>query len=511
MAAKLPNTRAARWRSRCVIGAIAAVVLSTSAAWITHRDEHTALADAGIKTAPAVRRSLSRHVFAHGTLGAWKSTRLISECYWDTRIISLLPEGTEVRKGDIICELDATRPRDYAQSRRIRLIRVKSELETARVQSQLVELRNGRRTRASEFNLTSATDAFAEYRDGTEPMTRAKLDRQGTVAGNRLDRAREQELFAEGLLRQGYSTTTRLNATQADVREAELALDAIEGRAELHDAYQADRELFALEGDLNQARANVDATKLRNSLSLTQAEFAELSDNRRFAHYTRYLGYALKSIDACTIRAPHDGRVLYANDWHRRSYGRADIEEGAEVDYRQAIIDLPDYSHFVVKAWVHEAQIEDLEIGQPVTVTVPALDHRQLDAHVSEIARFPTARNRYDRGLKEFEVGIEFDAPADALDGVSPRMDAKVEILVEYIDDTLQIPIESVLHDGDGPEVLVSKGLDIETRTVELGQTDEERVEVLFGVDEGELVIVEPSEELQRRAQANHEMTLAGE
>jgi len=509
MTGQISPTRVARWRSRCIFGAVAALIVGTSAAWMSHRDHRDTLADAGIETAPAERRSLTRYVSAHGTIGAWRSTRLISRCYWDTRIISLLPEGAEVKQGDIICELDATRPKDYARSRQIRLIRVKSELETAKVQSQLVGLRNSRRSRSSAFTLNSAENAFAEYREGTEPLTRAQLGRQASVAESRLERALEQRHVAERLLQRGYSTTTRLNATQADVREAQLSLDAIEGRTELHETYQADRELFALEGELNEARANASATHLKNALSLTQAEFAELSDNRRFAHYTRYLGYALDSIEACTIRAPHDGRVLYANDWHRRSYGRAEIEDGAEVDYRQAIIDLPDYSKFVVKAWVHEAQITDLAIGQSATVTVAALDDRQLDGHVAEIGRFPTARDRYRRDLKEFEVGIEFDSTSEALKGISPRMDAEVEILVEDRDDILQIPVESVVHAGDGPEVLISDGLDVESRSVRLGRNDEERVEVLAGINDGELVVVDPSEKLQQRARAQHEMTIA--
>lgn len=503
------STRLLRWRSRCIIGVLAALVVGTSAAWMSHRDDRSALAEAGIETAPAVRRSMTRYVSAHGTLDAWQSTRLISRCYWDTRIISLLPEGTQVRKGDVICELDATRPKDYARSRQIRLIGIKAELETAKIQSQLVELRNSRRSRASAFKFSNARHSFEEYREGTEPQTRAQLGRQGDLAETRLERAVEQRLMAESMLQQGFSTTTRLDATQADVREAELGLEAIEARMELHETYQANRELSALEGDLNEAKANVAATQLRNELSLTQAEFAELSDNRRFAHYTRYLGYALTSIEACTIRAPHDGRVLYANDWHRRSYGRTDIEEGAEVDYRQAIIDLPDYSRFVVKAWVHEAQISDLSIGQPAMVTVPALDDRELDGHVAQIGRFPTARNRYRRDLKEFEVGIEFDATAEQLDGISPRMDAQVEILVEDVEEILQVPVEAVVQSGDGPEVLISHGLEVESRPVKLGRTDEVRVEVLDGVKDGELVVLQPPEELQERAREQRELTLS--
>ena len=241
------------------------------------------------------------------------------------------------------------------------------------------------------------------------------------------------------------------------------------------------------------------ATRLRNELNLTQAEFARLSDERRFAHYTRYLGYALDSIEACTIRAPHAGRVVYANDWNRRSYGRTEIELGAEVDYRQAIVDLPDYSRFVVQAWVHEAVINDLVPGQPVTVRIPALDNVKLTGSLSEVARFPTVRNYFQPGVREFQVEIEFDDGQEPLQKLAPRMDANAEILVDFDLDVLQVPLGCIIHPDRQAHVIVSDGMSLQARPVETGRTDETNVEILSGLEPGDLVVVSPSAELQQR------------
>ncbi len=512
---QLPNhIRAARWRTRCVLLLSALVVLCSSAAWMTHRDGRAALAAEGLQTAPAQLQRMTRYVKAHGQLDAWKSTRLISRCYWDTRIIKLVPEGKLVKKGEIICELDATRPREYAKTRRIRLIRIKSELETAKVQSQLVDIQNRRRARSTAIALSKAANELKEFKHGTEPLNRSRIAGQAKLTKVRMEQAELDRDNAELLLRNGYGTNWGLYSSELDLAAAEQEFQNNYNEAQLHENYQAQRDLFALEGGLDRAQSDYDQTELRNQLSLTQAEFAELSDNRRFAHYTRYLGYALTSIDACTIRAPHDGRVLYANNWHRRSYGRTEIEEGAEVDYRQALIDLPDYSRFVVKAWIHETRINDIATGQPATITVPALDDRQLDGHVSQIGRFPVARDRYRKELKEFSVDIEFDAAPEEIEGLAPRMDAQIQILVEDTGDILQIPFEAIVHDDEGTEVIVSNGLELETRDVELGRTDEENVEVLAGLEEGEIVVIDPTDELHERVRAlrvETANTLAGE
>ena len=450
----------------------------------------------GIQTAPVARGRITTKVKGHGQLDALKSTRLISRCYWDARIIKLVPEGTLVKKGDIICELDSSGPQEYAVSRRLRLMKIKAELDQSALDRKLVELKNKRRTSVARRSLTDARFAFDEYAKGNEPATRDRLEGQLRVADSLREQARLNFNTAEELYQQGVATKGEVDSTAIKLSEAEQNWLDISGEQSLHEQYTARRELFSLQGALDDAELEFDAVAVRNSLSLTQADFAKLSDSRRFSHYTRYLGYALTSIDACTIRAPHDGRVLYANDWHRRSYGRADIEEGAEVDYRQAIIDLPDYSHFVVKAWVTESEISKLERGQAAWAVVPALANRELWGQVIEIGRFPTVRDRYRSTTPEYSVTIDFDSMLNNLEGLSPRMDAKVEIVVSDVDDVLQVPVESIMQMGDGPSVIVSNGEGLESRAVNLGITNDETIEILSGVEEGEELVLDPPYEL---------------
>ena len=491
--------RALRARKVHLFGsAVALVLVFTSLAWVPDSGSKSLALD-GLETTPAVVAPIRGYVSGRGQLDAWKSTQLISKCYWDTDIINLVPEGTLVKKGDVICELDATRPREFAKTRQIRLIGIKAELATAELQSQLVKIENRRLTIAAARQYEDAKYALAEYRDGNEPMTRADLARKAKLAKDRQAQAAFDNTAIEQLYLQGVATGFEVNEQNLEYFMADRAWQEADSQAAVHDRYQAERTLASLEGELSEAEAGVDSTALRNQLNLTQAEFAKLSDDRRFAHYTRYLGYALKSIEACTIRAPHDGRVLYANDWYKRSYGRAEIEEGAEVDYRQAIINLPDYSRFVVKAWTDAAQINKLAIGQPVSAVVSALGGRQLTGTVAEIGRFPTVLDKYRNPGPKYSVTIDIDEEDNDLHGLSPRMDADIEILVMDHDDVLQVPVETVVWSADGAGVVVSDGLTLSRRKVELGISNDINVEVVDGLNEGETLVVDPSHELLER------------
>ena len=94
---------------------------------------------------------------------------------------------------------------------------------------------------------------------------------------------------------------------------------------------------------------------------------------------------------------------------------------------------------------------------------------------------------------------IDFDEEENDLEGLSPRMDADVEILVMDHDDVLQVPIETVVWSDDGARVVVSDGMTLSRRKVELGISNDINVEVVDGLDEGEALVVDPSYELLER------------
>ena len=66
--------------------------------------------------------------------------------------------------------------------------------------------------------------------------------------------------------------------------------------------------------------------------------------------------YALleKQVEHCTIRAPHDGFVIYANNADRQVF----IEPGMSVRQRQQLFFLPDLSQMEVVADLHESIVE---------------------------------------------------------------------------------------------------------------------------------------------------------
>ena len=99
---------------------------------------------------------------------------------------------------------------------------------------------------------------------------------------------------------------------------------------------------------------------------------------------------------------------------------------------------------------------------------------------------------------------ISLDKSSDAF---KPGMSAQVEIIVKKLENVLTIPLIAVSFREGKPVCTVLKGRKLETRYLELGESNEEMVEVKKGLKEGETVIIFPQKaEYQMRKKSKTEL-----
>jgi multidrug efflux pump subunit AcrA (membrane-fusion protein) len=79
-------------------------------------------------------------------------------------------------------------------------------------------------------------------------------------------------------------------------------------------------------------------------------------------------------------------------------------------------------------------------------------------------------------------------------DWIKPGMSAKVEILVDHLNDVVYVPIQAVVPSEGKQVCYVVQGLKSEKREVEIGQFNDEFIEIKNGLKEGEKVLLRPPE-----------------
>ncbi len=173
-----------------------------------------------------------------------------------------------------------------------------------------------------------------------------------------------------------------------------------------------------------------------------------------------------------TLYAPYDGIVTNKM-----------VSEGMYVKPGMSLLNLADLSKVWVLADIYEYQLPWVKVGQPVRVELPYVKGRSLNAHVSYLYPFVEAKTRTVKARIEFD-NADFE--------LRPDMYVTVYLTGEQQDNALLIPQEAVLHSGEKQTVFVAQpGGRFEPRLVKTGlQGDNDRVEILQGLFEGEQVVI---------------------
>ncbi len=170
--------------------------------------------------------------------------------------------------------------------------------------------------------------------------------------------------------------------------------------------------------------------------------------------------------------APIDGEVIV----------RA-VEPGQTVSTNDPVIVLSD--RLIVQAQVDETDIGKVKVGQPAIVSLDAYPEVHVQSKVDHIA--------YESKVVSNVTIYEVDILPDRIPEVfRSGMSANVEIIERERKGVLTIPEAAVKRKRGKTFVLISKGKGNEPRRqpVELGVSDGNRVEVLSGLGEDDLIIV---------------------
>jgi len=378
------------------------------------------------------RGNLSKLVAASGSVTSNLDVEI--KCKASGEIVTLPYDISDtVKLGDLLLELD---PVD--EQRNVQLAQVGLSEDQARL------------NRTQENLRISQTDLETAYEQ-------ARVDLE--VVQARADNARASADRVEDLHNQGFisqeeyeqALTTAL-ASEADVDSANLKFD----------------QLASQETALNLLRLDV---------TLAQASVTSSQIN---------LETAMQRLDDTKVYSPMDGIVTarYVQTGQIISSGISSTSGGT------AVMMVSDLSRLFILARVDESDIGKVEIGQRVKVSVDAYAGQNFDGSVDRIA--PVGVNV--QNVVTFEVRIEITSDNKTL--LKPEMTADVEIVIEEKNDVLMVPLNAVkVEDGKSTIMVAGEGNAPVSREVQTGMDNGEFIEILSGLSESDVVLVDQSQQ----------------
>ncbi|UCD83243.1 MAG: efflux RND transporter periplasmic adaptor subunit [Deltaproteobacteria bacterium] len=204
---------------------------------------------------------------------------------------------------------------------------------------------------------------------------------------------------------------------------------------------------------------------------MSSTERAALLDAAR-AQDEKAVKYWQEAYKPTPLIAPIDGEVIV----------RA-VEPGQTVTAFDPIIVLSD--RLIVKAQVDETDIGRVKLGQAAIVSLDAYPQVKVKAKIDHIS--------YESMIINNVIIYEVDVlPEEVPEFFRSGMSANVDIIERSKENALLLPIEAVKREKGKNFVLLSQGSEEEPvkRLVELGISDESKVEIVSGVGESDKVLI---------------------
>ncbi len=370
-------------------------------------------------------------------------------------ILSIIPEGSRVKAGEVVCKLDSSALQDALVVQKLRYVQAKAWVEQAK------------------FILAADEIALREFEAGVLPQDIQLVRQNIGICEIEKARAKRNLAWSRSAFAKGFRSEAQVDADSAMVEQAEIALRDAEGMLTRLVKYTGKRILKAHRAKLEAIHA--DLLSLESSYRLETERLKRIET----------------MIANCTMRAPRDGIVVYANGASGWSSGETQIREGLIVHQSQPIFRLLDPCHLQVRAKINESQVARIRPGQPVLIHLEAFPERPMRGSVAAIVPIPSLAIGPFPDVRTFYATVHIDS--GGFDALTTGLSAELEILVETRRRVTRVPLEAIRWAGDRPfaATVVDTGAGQNWRwsPIVLGLTNTTFAEVVSGLEPGDRVI----------------------
>ncbi len=189
-----------------------------------------------------------------------------------------------------------------------------------------------------------------------------------------------------------------------------------------------------------------------------------------------------KRLEKTTIRSPIPGTVMSVN-----------VEEGENVitgtmnNPGTVLLTVSNLDAMEMLADVNESEIPLISINDTTRVSVEAFPDTEFIGTVYNIASMPKIQQGLS-GAIEFEVKINLPHHP----GMLPGMSASCEIITEFKEDVLRVPLQAIVTEKNEKGVYRVQNGQVEFTSITTGITETKWAEIIEGLEEENLIVTGP-------------------
>lgn len=182
-----------------------------------------------------------------------------------------------------------------------------------------------------------------------------------------------------------------------------------------------------------------------------------------------------------SLKAPMDGKIIASP----KSVGDPTLPN-------EVLLSMGDFTTLYVDMDIHEYDAPLIKVDQEVKLTSNAYPDEEFSATISTVSPIATSK----QGPSGVDTVVSTRAMIKNPTTLIPGNKVDCQIIIEERKDVLVVPVVSVVKKSDGLDYvyIVDAENKLQKRQIELGYYSNFHVEVLKGLEEGEMVLLTPKD-----------------
>lgn len=398
----------------------------------------------------------------------------------------LVPEGTEVKKGEVVARVSTRQFTEQVSRYLNNMAESQNEARLRRMMIPLEELNTRSDLAQQSHNATLKSLTEEEIRQGPRENERVatQVEKEKALLQASAIPLRAQEKLAA----EGYISEAEVNAT----RQQLLQQETLAKQAELKQVQQSKSyrqpEISKAELETRAAELKSQITRLEGEAKSSLLRTQQLSSKSRSASLGRRVKGIEDRLNNAEMIAPFTGTIIYP-----RISGSQVPFIGMEVYSGMPIVHVAKTQTLQVLTKIHEFDIPSVKVGQKVKVIAPGIPKYPLTGSVSKIQKLARYKDESKPvGLKYFNVEVTLDdakLPSD----FKAQMQVSVKIESSEQDKAWTIPLEYLVAEKESFYLWQKVGSEIKKTTIKPGARNANQV-VIPGEWSGTETFILPAE-----------------
>lgn len=420
-----------------------------------------------------------------GTLDAGEAHMVASSLKGgDGKIIDLVDDGTVVKSGDVLVEMD---PAPFEEE----ILNLEGQIKrlqvAAEAKNQLFEWEKNQVVKelgTAQFKVKTAGLELEKYKNGEGPLKLIQFSEEMEKVQKDREKYSHYLNDLKRLSQDGYEHPGEIAKAEQELLGLEEHLKSAKRKVESYQNYVLPSTIEKLETDVSQAQMEEEQVKKGSVHQIAQAKSFLDEAEVALANRQRELAEAKKKLTQTVITAPSDGIVILYEAFRNGQKRKPRI--GDSVLQNQPILYLPDISSMIVKTRIREVDLHKVKVGQECTVTVEAYPDKKIMGRVSFIGALASEGADGTRGARYFQMTIRLTSSDPDL---RPGMTSRIRILADRVENVISLPVHTIFEDGGGRAYCYKfQNGKYAKIPIKVGRENEDLVEILEGIIVGDWV-----------------------